>query len=789
MGRFFRTAAPQYIQDFIYQPDWNYLQASLMKRQTDFDNVNKMAELLGGQLKVPYLDFDKGKVTNSQEYYNNEIDTVTNDLYNNKIDEREAQKRINNIARTLQEDISTGILGSVVNRYNNFLKLDEINKDSFKESPEDANMFKNYFYNKLQSDTENNPYQTFSPQQMVNLPRMTDKEFREIYEKAKADISTYIDKNGYKHTVENISEDDIMSQVLNIYGADPRVKAYLQQQAMLGDTRYFNVDENGNVSQKPFYRYFNKSGEEISQEQADKLAEYYNTLSDKDKKDLGVPYRQVLNMDNPFISQASGIGNIYGYNKDTLEETYGLKAKIDYGYDVAKIKLKHKNDMERDAAKAKAKKDLAKFKHNLENGIEEGQNIPDFVTTINNIDVTPEQDKMLLQNVTQNDLNKAGSNLLPQQREAYNRFTNAVQVSETLDTNELINKLQKDFGKTFILNFDKNLLGSIDKEVRNLYVQNPGIDKKNFSVVTDNILDKVVNQITLKNKNYNLNKKNEKEFVDRLKYALVKRVVKESMSNLNKGIDKNYKDISSGSLSTSQINVAGLSQQGQKEIGYVIEQDVKTGSQNFQYRDNTGRLLSSEEVQQLGIKKDDVKGGVGVSNYGKYGVQIITPKGVEVLAYANKQPGTNGITAVQNWLENKFSNPETFSNKQHPIILNAQIPLKTDIKDLFDNATTMSKLQSNGTYKPVKRISYSIPVSDNKSLDLYIDSEITEEGRTEYKFFKKGKNGAEVLTPDNIPGLSRKKAKILIQQLNATAENTDGVADNIIRGFSSIQQR
>lgn len=773
MARNFRTATPQYLQDFIFEPDWKYLESSLIKRQTDFDKVGQMAELLGGQLKTPFLPFDEGKVRNAQEYYNNEIDSITNDLQNNRINEREAQKRIGILSRNLQDDLSTGILGAVVGRYNNFTYLDKLNEESFKKSPSDANMFKQYFYNKLEEDTYANPYTSFSPTRMVNLPLMTDERYRKIYEKAVANVITRLSQNGrYLVTEENLDPILLQKEILDIYMNDPEVQAYLSQQGMLGDRRYFNIDNNGNVTLKPIVVETDRQGNVLSKEEADKLKKQYAKLSDKEKQKTPYPVLTQFNKDNMFVQTAEGLGNIYGYNKIILKtDDYGLEG-LKFQHDLAKIAAKGDQDRKTNAAK-----------HKLENPEEEKptETTQDGYTNINNIDRTLADDQKLLWNrsgLSQSDI----SDLPEAEKNAYLRYLSSVD-NINIDPKQIIKNSSWFSNKSDLTSYVKNNKSLIDNGVdwvKNFIRKNPSVNLNNPQVIAQYYLKEMGDKINIPNSpsNLNLNSKEEKALKEMKKMNFANSLIGNILSVAKPQMEKYYKDYSETTNSTSENAVAGLSDTGLKIIKTTLNNDMGLKSPQRIYIDaSTGVPLTAKQVNEL--KNIKVLGMVGSTNYSKKGFLIITNDGRRIISSANKE-ATNSTNPIDNLDDNFALHPENFSNKTNYVTFQANNPVVEKIaQDFSDSTHEYNEKDNSGNSYKVRKVYERIPIG-NSSIPFIIKQKTDASGNTNYEILYNSKNGGETyITSSNFGNsISNKTATQAADYINSANK----------RGISSVEE-
>lgn len=784
MARNFRTATPQYLQDFIFEPDWKYLESSLIKRQTDFDKIGQMAELLGGQLKTPFLPFDRGKVENAQEYYNNEINTITNDLQNDRITEREAQKRIGTLSKNLQDELSTGILGAVVGRYNNYMALDKLNEESFKKSPGDANMFKQYLYNKLEADTYLDPYTSFSPSRMVNLPLMTDDRYRKIYEKAAANLITTKSQNGrYIIKIEDLDPIELQNEIYRIYMNDPEVQSYLSQQAMLGDERYFNIDSQGNVSLKPVYIYKDRNGNVISEEEAQKLRQAYQNLSEKEKQKTPYPIREEINPDNLFIQTANGLGDVYGFKKTTWTTD-----------DFALEELKNQHKLAQIAAKGHQDRKTNEVKHKLENPEEEKptETTQDSFTNVNNINRTLKDDQKLLWNkfnLSQSDI----SNLPEAEKNAYLRYLSSVD-NINIDPKQIIKNNSWFSSKADLTNYVKNnesLINNGVDWVKNFIRKNPSVNLSNPETIAQYYLKEMGDKINIPNSpsNLNLNAKEEKALKEMKKMSFAKSLIGNILDIAKPQMEKYYKDYSETTNSTSENAVAGLSDIGLKTVRAILNNDMGLKSPQRTYIDaSTGVSLTAKQVNEL--KNIKILGMVGSTNYSKKGFLIITNDGRRIISSANKE-ATNSTNPIDNLDDNFALHPENFSNKTNYVTFQANNPVVEKIaQDFSDSTHEYNEKDNSGNSYKVRKVYERIPIG-NSSIPFIIKQKTDASGNTNYEILYNSKNGGETsITASNFGNsISNKTATQAADYINSankkgisTVEEAGLILQEVIRG-------
>ena len=109
MGRFYKTAKPEFIDDFTYQPPWEMMQQALQKEQGDYDLANLTANIYGSvdyeHMSTPQ---EREKARLIQEEYANASDELTKKLAEAKGNWRSVSPEINKLKRKLEVDYKTG---------------------------------------------------------------------------------------------------------------------------------------------------------------------------------------------------------------------------------------------------------------------------------------------------------------------------------------------------------------------------------------------------------------------------------------------------------------------------------------------------------------------------------------------------------------------------------------------------------------------------------------------------------------------------------------------------------
>lgn len=118
MGRFFKVASPNQLQDFVYQPPWELMKDVIKTHDTRIGeqeaNLDKSDKLLAD---INNLKVDDPEVNRVIQGYRDDINKVTQDLQSDYSNYQQFIPEINRIKRRLQEDMDNGLLGRAQEAY------------------------------------------------------------------------------------------------------------------------------------------------------------------------------------------------------------------------------------------------------------------------------------------------------------------------------------------------------------------------------------------------------------------------------------------------------------------------------------------------------------------------------------------------------------------------------------------------------------------------------------------------------------------------------------------------
>ena len=68
MGRFYRTAQPEFIDNFIYQPPWELINQVMSTKQQGYENAMQTTELVRNMADIKHLGFEDDRAKEIKNY-------------------------------------------------------------------------------------------------------------------------------------------------------------------------------------------------------------------------------------------------------------------------------------------------------------------------------------------------------------------------------------------------------------------------------------------------------------------------------------------------------------------------------------------------------------------------------------------------------------------------------------------------------------------------------------------------------------------------------------------------
>lgn len=119
MARFFKTARPELVEDFLFQPDWDLAAAALQKQDEKVEGVLQERDFLGNPMFEYWDDADQEGVKTLKAQYNDRADQITGQLQSLK-DINKVRKDLNQFKKDTMYDFEFGDVSKYVKNNENY---------------------------------------------------------------------------------------------------------------------------------------------------------------------------------------------------------------------------------------------------------------------------------------------------------------------------------------------------------------------------------------------------------------------------------------------------------------------------------------------------------------------------------------------------------------------------------------------------------------------------------------------------------------------------------------------
>lgn len=382
MGRFYGTANPNFVEDFIFQPPWEMAQKALAVNEEGVKNTLSSTDLFKN-LDIKYINdpVERENVKKIKDYYSSKADEISQAIQQDPMSWRSKIPEITKFGRELQEDINTGNISKIQGSYNNYQNWLKQNDKSRENNPDLYNRLNSHWLNQWAKGNRSLD-KTFNAEQIVSPINLSDEKFQKIFKEFKADA---FDKKTGSYWLEGkqVTEEDVNRAAYDLIMNEPSAKGWFNQMGnILKDPGYY--DENTGKLRN-VYNLVDKKGNTITPEQANDLIENYNKLSPQEKQRQGYPFSRQLNPEHSLTPGIRAMGNVYGFNESKYREDkfdlQNTKARIDSALQAQKdaasferLKYGKKADVDKLILnyKLKGQADKEKYLNELNLLIEEG---------------------------------------------------------------------------------------------------------------------------------------------------------------------------------------------------------------------------------------------------------------------------------------------------------------------------------------------------------------------------------------------------------------------------------
>ena len=247
MGRFYQTVDSNFINDGIYNPDYDAVGKLLLHKQQQLNELETGLKSLY-DINFNYLtsDAEKENAKNIQQYYNNKVDTLISKIQKDPANSYKYKKELDSLKREMVYDYTRGNIAKIQGSYNAYQLWLQENAELCKKDPVHCENMKREALNRWGGNSILN---SWAQERM--LPGLDTERLEKTIRERVANIMSEatVTNQGYIYRIGNkemkfLSEQEIEDYVISDSFSNPNVKAYLNQAHRVGTMRLFDKDGN-----------------------------------------------------------------------------------------------------------------------------------------------------------------------------------------------------------------------------------------------------------------------------------------------------------------------------------------------------------------------------------------------------------------------------------------------------------------------------------------------------------------------------------------------------------------
>lgn len=221
MSRFYQTTDGRFIDANIYQMPYELAQSVIATHEQRVDEMVAETDILSGAVDtIQHLNFDaeNERVKALQEKYGSTIDDLTQKIYENPLEYQSHLPALKKAQRDLLKDRNSGEWFNIEQRYKDYQKWLEDNKDVRENNPNLFNQLNKHWYDDITNRATSNTGARFKGQQIIDRPDLIEG-YRQHFENIKASSKEY--KDGlYKIKGKWVSEEEVADIAWNTLMSD-----------------------------------------------------------------------------------------------------------------------------------------------------------------------------------------------------------------------------------------------------------------------------------------------------------------------------------------------------------------------------------------------------------------------------------------------------------------------------------------------------------------------------------------------------------------------------------------
>ena len=247
MGRFYKTANPQFL-DYMYElPKSAMLKASQIASQGITEN-RESNQALNDLLELNALEQDKEARDSILNSYQEGIDNISKEIQKNPLEYRRKSMDIGNLRRKIEKDFREGDAAKIQSQYNTRQQMKKSLVEAYEKDPdkynyEDISKLMSR-HDSMYSGYKDGGYRTGRLAEYVDINKLADENAQNYEAEIIENLGAYKGEDGYlytsKYSNEKVDPKMIESHLIELMMQDENLNKYYGQQMQLG-----NIDGEG----------------------------------------------------------------------------------------------------------------------------------------------------------------------------------------------------------------------------------------------------------------------------------------------------------------------------------------------------------------------------------------------------------------------------------------------------------------------------------------------------------------------------------------------------------------
>ena len=262
MGKNFKAARPEIVEDILFQPPWEMMQQALATKQAGFDAVAGMPETLLDKLKIDYDPaLDSAEAAKLRAQFEQKGAALVDEVYKDPMNYNKSLGKIRSLSREIQEGMLTGDIAKLAQRKadrEEYQKM--LNTFAGKEGYEPELVRRLSMI--ADASSQRDPGAQLGPYRKDIVPTKLDSQMDIIKKYMEGAVPTNTVSAWDIETFEKIQRGEsvtkgfspaFLDNVIYFMQQDPEIRAGLEQRAMVGLPGYeaernFNPDGSYKLS-------------------------------------------------------------------------------------------------------------------------------------------------------------------------------------------------------------------------------------------------------------------------------------------------------------------------------------------------------------------------------------------------------------------------------------------------------------------------------------------------------------------------------------------------------------